>query len=69
MSPDEQPTRLISGINDLSEERDNPTFEIISGALTRTENSFEPSWRLKQVSGDYVSNLEWQFRGPRFKMN
>jgi hypothetical protein len=68
MTPDEQRVRLLAGVADWSEEKDRPAFEVIREALTRAENNFEPSWRLKQVSGDYVGNLEWRFRGPRFPM-
>ncbi len=57
-----------TSINDWSEERDRPTYEVIGGSITRTESHFQPSWRLKHVSGDYVRELEWRFRGPRFEM-
>lgn len=69
MSPDEQRARLQAGVANWSEEKDRPTFEVIHEGLTRTENSFKPSCKIKKVSGDYVSNLEWRFRGPRFQMD
>jgi hypothetical protein len=69
MSPEEQRARLQAGESDWSEERDRPTFEAIKRSLRCLENKFEPEFRLRQVSGDYVANLEWRFRGPRFQMD
>ena len=69
MSPAEQQARLQSAESRWSEERDRPTFEFTGSSITNTESSFEPSWRLKQASGDYVPNLDWRFRGPRFQMD
>ena len=45
-----------------------PTFERTNGAIGGIETSFSPSWRIRQASGDYVANVEWRFRGPRFHM-
>jgi hypothetical protein len=45
-----------------------PTFERTDAAMTRLETAFQPQWRIKQASGDYVPNLAWRFRGPRFQM-
>lgn len=36
---------------------------------TKSEAAFMPRWRIKQAFGDYVPNLEWRFRGPRFAMD
>lgn len=52
-----------------AEEKDRPTFERTNGALSRLAPNFEPSWRIRQASGDYVPNLEWRFCGPRFHMD
>lgn len=46
-----------------------PTFERTDGAMSRLEKAFQPQWRIKQASGDYVRNLAWRFRGPRFQMD
>ena len=46
-----------------------PTFERTGGVISRLETAFQPCWRIKQASGDYVSNLAWRFRGPRFQMD
>jgi hypothetical protein len=67
MSPDEQRTRLLAD-DYWSAEKNRPTFEVIGGSLKCLEKQFEPSWKIKQVAGDYVSNIEWRFRGPRFRM-
>ena len=69
MSPEEQRARLLAGVTDWSEEREHPDFAVIHEGLTRTESSFKPSCKIKQASGDYTSNLEWRFRGPRFQMD
>ena len=69
MSPDQQRVRLQSADARWSEERDRPTFEVTGRAVTNKDVSFEPAFRLKQASGEYVANLEWRFRGPRFQMD
>ena len=46
-----------------------PTFERTNGAIGGLETSFSPSWRIRQASGDYIANVEWRFRGPRFHMD
>ena len=51
-----------------AEERDRPRFEVINRAVTELEKAFTPQWTLKQVSGDYVPNVQWRFRGQRFTM-
>ena len=40
------------------EERDRPTFERTSGSVTGLVGRFEPSWRIRQASGDYLPNLK-----------
>jgi hypothetical protein len=50
------------------EEHDVPRFEAMQRAVSRLESTFTPEWAVRQVSGDYVANLEWRFRGPRFVM-
>ena len=46
-----------------------PTFERTDGALTALETNFSPSWRIRRVpETDYVRNVQWRFRGPRFAM-
>lgn len=51
-----------------SAEKDRPTFERTSGALTSLAPRFEPSWRIRRASGDYVAAIDWRFCGPRFQM-
>lgn len=55
----------VSGERDWAEEINRPRFELPSRALTRTESQFQPQWRLKQVSGDIVSIVEWRYRWAR----
>ncbi|MCP4611296.1 MAG: hypothetical protein GY845_21505 [Planctomycetes bacterium] len=52
----------------ICDEQNRPAFQILPGAVSRLETEFQPSWGIKQVSGDYVTNMEWRFRGPRFPM-
>jgi hypothetical protein len=51
-----------------AQNQDRPAFERVDVALSRREAEFAPSWRIRQASGDYVPNIEWRFRGPRFDM-
>lgn len=67
MSPQEQKERLLAGQRDWSNERDRPRFELVSRSVTRTEDKFQPSWNLERVAGDYVSTIEWRFRGTRLR--
>lgn len=52
-----------------AEERDRPTFQRTDGALSSLAQQFQPSWKIRQASGDYVPNLEWRFCRPRFQMD
>lgn len=52
-----------------SEEKDRPTFERTNVAMSTMAANFQPSWNIRQASGDYVPNLEWRFCGPRFQMD
>jgi hypothetical protein len=47
---------------------DLPTFEVTRRAIKGLEGDFVPDWRVQQVSGDHVRNIEWRFTGPRFSM-
>lgn len=51
-----------------AEERDRPRFEAHQAAAGRLTSDYQPQWKLRQVSGDQITNLEWRFRGPRFDM-
>lgn len=68
-SPTAELVRAMKEQAKWAEENDRPTFERTNGALSRLASSFEPSWRIRQASGDYVPNLEWRFCGPRFHMD
>jgi hypothetical protein len=69
MTPDQQKARLREEESAWSEERDRPRFEVISQGVDRLEAAFTPNFRVKQVSGDSIANLEWLIRGPRFAMD
>jgi hypothetical protein len=64
--------RYFSMFADPSEERERPRFDVVTGgdgtSLRRLEHAFQPSWRLRQLSGEPVATIEWRFRGPRFQM-
>jgi len=67
--PDEQKARLLAGKAPSSEERDRPRFEVTQTGGSRLEGNFAPEFAVRQVSGDYVANLESRMRGPRFSMD
>ncbi|MBI5949694.1 MAG: hypothetical protein HY875_16270 [Chloroflexi bacterium] len=60
--------RLMQERSKWTDEKDRPTFERTDGAVSSLAPQFQPSWRIRQASGDHVSNLEWRFCGPRFDM-
>jgi len=66
---DEQKVGLVEEEAAWSEERDRPRFEVALPSVGGLEAAFEPQFRVKQVSGDPVANLEWLIRGPRFSMD
>lgn len=68
MAPEEQRARLQAVGDPWAEERDRPRFEMVQGAVTELETRFQPSWKIRKAAGDYVPNLEWRFRGPRFPL-
>jgi hypothetical protein len=65
MSPDEQRTRLLTE----NVESNRPKFEITSGGTKCIETEFTPSKGIRLAAGDYVTNIEWRYRGPRFHMD
>lgn len=51
-----------------AEERDRPRFEARQAGASRLVTAYEPQWKIGQISGDPIANLQWRFRGPRFPM-
>jgi hypothetical protein len=45
----------IEAMLDAAIEAERPTFERIDGAVTRLVADFQPQWRIKQASGQYVA--------------
>ena len=69
MAPEQQKARLREEESAWSEERDRPRFEVTLPSIGGLEGAFEPQFRVRQVSGDPIANLEWRIRGPRFHMD
>ncbi len=68
MTPPQQRARVNSTQDRWAEERDRPRFEATLQGVTQLETRFQPTFKIGQVAGDYVPNLEWRMRGPRFQM-
>lgn len=43
-----------------------PRFSVQRGACSRAASSFKPEFAVSQSQGDFVANLKWRIRGPRF---
>lgn len=52
-----------------SEEQDRPRFQAGQAGATRLSSDYQPRWKVRQVSGDPVANIEWRFRGRRVTMD
>ncbi|MEX2081471.1 MAG: hypothetical protein WEC33_07620, partial [Dehalococcoidia bacterium] len=66
-----QPDEIVQLVREQmqwSDEDHRPTFERTDGAMTTLAAKFQPQWRIRQASGDYISQLKWRFCGPRFQM-
>lgn len=69
MAPEQQRARFQAVGDPWAEERDRPRFEAEQAGVTELETRFQPIWKIRQDAGDYVPDLEWRFRGPRFPMD
>ena len=63
MSWDQVRDKILEGEPDWSEERDRPRFEVAPDG-----SASAPRFKVSRASGDYVADLEWHIRGPRFPM-
>ena len=69
MTPMEQKSRLSSGLQPSGSVNTIPRFEIKNDGFDGLESAFRPGWKITQESGEFVPDLEWRIRGPRFSMN
>ncbi len=68
MTPIEQKARLIVGLHPSGGVYRTPTFNVTNDGFDGLESAFRPGWKITQESGDFVPDLEWKIRGPRFDM-
>lgn len=63
MSSEEQRRRHREGDHSIEH---RPRFSVQRGACSRAASAFEPEFTVTQSHGDFVTNLKWRIRGPRF---
>lgn len=63
MSSEEQKRRHRDGDHSIEH---RPRFSVQRGACSRAASAFKPEFSVTQSRGDFIPNLKWRIRGPRF---
>ncbi len=67
MSPQEQRARLVVGQQVWHEESERPRFELFGGWVSNSQSEFGLYRYIRQVEGEYITAVQWRYRGPRLR--